>query len=97
MIDDLFMADDIKKQDSKVSARQAMLKMAKEWEKTKVQHAIEGYEAVIESYPESEEAQEAKESLLRIAQSYEKEGKKESAFHLYKKLAFGRAGGHNSG
>ena len=97
MIDDLFMADDIKKQDSEVSARQAMLKMAKEWEKTKVQHAIEGYEAVIESYPESEEAQEAKESLLRIAQSYEKEGKKESAFHLYKKLAFGRAGGHNSG
>lgn len=97
MIDDLFMADDTKKQDSRTSARQAILKMAGEWEKTKVQHAIEGYEAVIESYPESEEAQEAKEALLRIAQSYGKEGKKESAFHLYKKLAFGKAGGHNSG
>lgn len=85
------MADDIKKQDSKISARQAMMKMAREWEKTKVQHAIESYEAVIASCPASEEAQEAQESLLRIAQGYEKEGKKESAFHLYKKLAFGKA------
>ena len=85
------MTDDIK-QDSKTLARQAMLKMSGGWEKTKVQHAIEGYEAVIESYPASEEAQEAKGALARIAQSYEKEGKKESAFHLYKKLAFGRAG-----
>ena len=92
MIDDLFMADDIKKQDSETSARQAMLKMAREWEKTKVQHAIEGYEAVITSYSASAEAQEAKDSLIRIAQNYEKEGKKESAFHLYKKLAFGKAG-----
>jgi len=90
------MVEDTKKLNSKAVARQALLKMAKEWGKTKVQHAIEGYEAVIESYPESEEAQEAKEALLKIAQSYEKEGKKESAFHLYKKLAFGRAGGHNS-
>ena len=96
MIDGLFMADDTKKQDSRASARRAMLKMAGEWEKTKVQHAIESYEAAIESDPESEEAQEAKEALLGIAQGFEKRGKKESAFHLYKKLAFGRAGGHNS-
>ena len=76
-------------EESKAKSRQAMLDMAKDYEKNsaKIQHAIEAYKEVIVSASDSEEANEAREGLLRIAQKFEKEGKKESAFHLYRKLA----------
>jgi len=72
----------------KKSSCQALLKMAGDWQKEgKVQNAIETYETVIVVAPESEEAEKAKAALLEIAQEYEEGGKKNSAFHLYKKLA----------
>lgn len=73
---------------TKTKARQAMLEMAKEWDKKgKIQHAIEGYDAVIEADPESKEADQAKDALLEIAKRYEQKGKKNSAYYLYHKLA----------
>lgn len=70
---------------------QALLKMAEDWEKEgKVQNAIETYETVIEAAHGSEEAERAKAALLEIARKYKGEGKKNSAFHLYKKLAFSK-------
>lgn len=81
----------------KTKARDAMLEMAKGWDKKgKVQHAIEGYEAVIEAAPESGEAGQAKDALLEIAERFKREGKKHSAYYLYHKLAEGRAGSHDS-
>ena len=76
-------------EESKAKGRQAMLDMAKDYEKNpaKIQHAIEAYKEVIVSSPDSKEADEARGGLLRIAQKFEKEGKKESAFHIYQKLA----------
>lgn len=72
-------------------SRQALLAMAEDWEKSgKVQNAIETYEIVIEAAPESEEAEKAKTALLGIARKYKEEGKKNSAFHLYKKLTFSK-------
>lgn len=80
----------------RAKAKQALLEMAKEWQnKGKVQHAIEGYEAVIEADPESEEAGQAKNILLEIAKRFNQENKKHSAYHLYRKLAEGRAGSHD--
>ena len=74
---------------SRAKGRQAMLEMAKNYEKNKatIQHAIEAYKEIIAANPESEEAGEARESLLNIAQKFEKEGKRASAFHIYQKLA----------
>jgi len=81
---------------TKDKARQSLLEMAKEWEKQgKVQHAIEGYEAVIEADPDSKEADEAKDALLEIAKRFDSQEKKHSAYYLYHKLAEGRAGSHN--
>ena len=37
--------------------------------------------------PDSEEAEDAREGLMTIARRFEKEGKRESAFHIYRKLA----------
>ena len=76
-------------EESRIKGQQAMLEMAKDYEKNpaKIQHAIEAYKEVIVSSPDSKEADEAREGLLRIAQKFEKEEKKESAFHLYQKLA----------
>ena len=76
-------------EESKAKGRQAMLDMAKDYEKNpaKIQHAIEAYKEVIVSSPDSKEADEAREGLLGIAQRFDKEGKKESAFHIYQKLA----------
>jgi len=75
--------------ESKIEARRALLEMAKSYEKsvTTIQHAIEAYKEVIVSAPDLEEADEARKGLLGIAQRFEKEGRKESAFHIYRKLA----------
>ncbi len=81
---------------TKAQARKAMLEMAKEWDKQKkTQHAVEGYEAVIEADPASKEADQAKDALMEIAKRYEQKGKKNSAYYLYHKLAAGRAGSHD--
>jgi len=76
-------------EESKTKGRQALLDMAKDYEKNpaKIQHAVEAYKEVIVSSPDSKEANEARKGLLGIAQKFEKEGKKESAFHLYQQLA----------
>lgn len=81
---------------TKTNAKEAMFEMAKAWEKEgKIQHAIEGYEAVIEDDSKSKEAEQATDALMEIARRYEREGKKHSAYYLYHKLAEGRAGSHD--
>ncbi len=81
---------------TKTTAKEAMLEMAKGWDKKgKIQHAIEAYEAVIETSPEGKEAEEAKDALIEIARRYGREGKEHSAYYLYHKLAEGRAGSHD--
>ena len=79
---------------TKAKAREALLEMAKAWEKEpgKIQHAIEAYERVIGIYPESKEAEKAREALLEIAKRFEKEGKKYSAYYLYQKIGYGKEG-----
>lgn len=74
---------------SKAKAREALLELAQSYEGKKgmIQHAIEAYKEAIVADPDSKEAEEAREGLLKIAQKFEKEGKKESAFHIYRKLA----------
>jgi len=76
-------------EESKAKGRQAMLDMAKDYGKSSatIQHAIEAYKEVIVSSPDSKEADESREGLLGIAQRFDKEGKKESAFRIYQKLA----------
>ena len=76
-------------EESRAKGQQAMLEMAKDYEKSSatIQHAIEAYKEVIVSAPDSREADRAREGLLGIAQKFQKEGKKESAFHIYRKLA----------
>lgn len=78
----------------KDKAREELLEMAKEWEnkKGKIQHAIEAYERVIGTDPESKEAERAREALLEIAKRFDKEGKKYSAYYLYQKVAYGKEG-----
>ena len=81
---------------TKSKAREELLEMAKAWEKEgKIQHAIEGYEAVIEADTKSKEAEQATDALMEIARRYDREGKKYSAYYLYHKLAEGRAGSHD--
>ena len=66
-------------------ARRAILDMAKTFEDNKKIHqAVITYKDLIQKVPESPEAKEAKEGLLRIAQSYQKEGAMHSALVLYK-------------
>jgi len=79
---------------TKTVGRNALLEMAKEWEKEpgKIQHAIEAYERIIGINPESKEAEEAREQLLEIAKRFEKEGKKYSAYYLYQKIGYGKEG-----
>ena len=87
---------EFEKKKAKAQARKAMLEMAKEWDKQKkTQHAVEGYEAVIEADPASKEADQAKDALMEIAKRYEQKGKKHSAYYLYHKLAEGQAGSHD--
>ncbi|MBI2633269.1 MAG: hypothetical protein HYW78_02660 [Parcubacteria group bacterium] len=73
-------------------AQQATLRMAQEWQKSKdtTHHAIKSYEDVIQTDPESQEAGEARSSLLKIAEYWEKKGQKYAAAKLYKKLMVGR-------
>lgn len=81
---------------NKAKARDALLKMAEAWDKKGwVQNAIEGYESVIEADSKSVEADNARAALLEIAKRFEQEGKRHAAYHLYHKLADGRAGSHN--
>lgn len=85
-----------KENNTKAKGRGALLDMAKDWDKEeKTQHAIEAYEAVIEADPESKEANQAREALLVIARQFDKQGKKNSAYHLFHKLAAGKAGMHD--
>ena len=79
---------------TKAKAREALLEMAKAWEKEKgkIQHAIKAYERIIGINPESKEAEEAREQLLEIAKRFEKEGKKYSAYYLYQKIGYGKEG-----
>jgi len=78
----------------KAKAREALLEMARAWEKEpgKIQHAIEAYERVIGTDPESKEAEQARDALLEIAKRFEKEGKKYSAYYLYQKIGYGKEG-----
>ncbi|MEK7547451.1 MAG: hypothetical protein AAB540_01000 [Patescibacteria group bacterium] len=73
-------------------AQRATLGMAKEWQKSKdtTHHAIKSYEDVIKVDPESDEAGQAREALLKIAEDWEKKGQKYAAAKLYKKLMVGR-------
>ncbi len=73
-------------------ALQATLRMAKEWQKSKdtTHHAIKSYEDVIQIDPESVEAEQAREGLLKIAEDWDKKGQKYAAAKLYKKLMVGR-------
>jgi hypothetical protein len=79
---------------TKAKSREALLEMAKAWEKEpgKINHAIAAYEEIIGGDLESKEAEEAREALLEIAKRLEKEGKKYSAFSLRYKLARGQTG-----
>lgn len=74
---------------SMAKAREALIEMARSYEGKKglIQHAIEAYKEAIVSDPDSKEAEDAREGLMKIAQRFEKEGKRESAFHIYRKLA----------
>ena len=79
---------------TKAKAREELLEMAKAWEKEKgkTQHAIEAYERVIGTDPESKEAAQAREALLEIAKRFDKEGKKYSAYYLYQKIGYEKEG-----
>ena len=78
----------------KAKSREALLEMARAWEKEpgKIQHAIGAYEEVIGSDIESKEAEQARDALLEIAKRFEKEGKKYSAYYLYQKIGYGKEG-----
>ena len=90
------MAEEQKKnvsdQDMTKKAQQATLNMAKEWKKSKdtTHHAIKSFEDVIRVNPESDEAGQAREALLKIAEDWDKKGQKYAAAKLYKKLMVGR-------
>lgn len=78
---------------TKSKAKDAMLEMAKVWEKQgKIQHAIDVYERIIGMGIESKEADQARDALLEIAKRYEKEGKKYSAYYIYQKMGYGKEG-----
>ncbi len=69
-------------------AQQATLRMAQEWHKSEdtFHHAIKSYEDVIQVDPTSQEAEEARAALLKIAEDWEKKGQKYAAARLYKEL-----------
>jgi hypothetical protein len=69
-------------------AQEATLNMAKEWGKSQdtIHHAIKSYEDVIRIDPESPEADEARGELLKIADDWNKKGRKYAAARLYKEL-----------
>ncbi|MDP3052322.1 MAG: hypothetical protein Q8N42_02325 [bacterium] len=69
-------------------SHQAILKMAQEWQKSEdtIHHAIKSYEDVIQIDSESPEADQAREGLLKIAEDWDKKGRKYAAARLYKQL-----------
>jgi len=69
-------------------AQQATLKMAKDWHKSEdtIHHAIKSYKDVIQIDPESAEADEARGELLKVAEDWDKKGRKYAAAQLYKQL-----------
>lgn len=73
-------------------AQQAILEMAKEWHKSEdtINHAIKSYKDIIRSEPESAEADEARKALLKIAEDWDKKGRKYAAARLYKELMTGK-------
>ncbi|KKS38465.1 MAG: hypothetical protein A3G49_05080 [Candidatus Sungbacteria bacterium RIFCSPLOWO2_12_FULL_41_11] len=73
-------------------SQQATLRMAQEWQKSEdtIHHALKSYEDVIQVDPESDEAGEAREALVKIAEDWDKKGRKYAAAKLYKKLMVGR-------
>ncbi|MBC8234043.1 hypothetical protein H8E77_31235 [bacterium] len=67
------------------TARRAIFDMAKAWEDSgDIYQATTTYKDLFEEAPETPEGQGAKEGLLRIAESYRKEGATHSALLLYK-------------
>ena len=69
-------------------AQQATLNMAKDWSESQdtIHHAIKSYEDVIQIDSESPEADQAREGLLKIAEDWDKKGRKYAAARLYKEL-----------
>ncbi|MDP2930614.1 MAG: hypothetical protein Q8N56_03360 [bacterium] len=69
-------------------AQQATLRMAKEWQRSEgtTHHAIKSYEDVVQIDPDSQEADEARSALLKVAEDWEKKGQKYAAARLYKEL-----------
>ena len=66
--------------------------MAKDWHKSEdtMHHAIKSYEDVIQIDSESSEADEARGALLKIAEDWDKKGRKYAAARLYKELMTGK-------
>ena len=73
-------------------AQQASLKMAKDWHKSEdtMHRAIKAYQDVIQIDSESSEADEARGALLKIAEDWDKKGRKYAAARLYKELMTGK-------
>lgn len=69
-------------------SQQAILEMAKEWHKSEntINHAIKSYKDIIQFDSESAEADEARKALLKIAEDWDKKGRKYAAVRLYKEL-----------
>lgn len=69
-------------------ALQATLSMANNWAVSDdtIHHAIRSYKEMIETFPESDEAAQAREALLDIAAKWNKQGRAYSAARLYKDL-----------
>ena len=66
-------------------ARKAILNMARTWEDNgDIYQATMTYKDLIKKAPETQEGEEAKEGLLRIAQLYQEEGATNSALSIYK-------------
>ena len=86
------MAEEQKKNLSRADlvkkAQQATLRMAKEWQGSEntTHHAIKSYEDVVQIDPDSQEADEARFALLKVAEDWEKKGQKYAAARLYKEL-----------
>jgi hypothetical protein len=67
------------------AARKAILDMGKSWEELgELYQTVITYKDLIEAAPETPEAEEAKEGILRIAKLYQQEGARYTAISLYK-------------
>lgn len=72
-------------------AQQATLNMAKEWQRSEntIHHAIKSYDDVIQIDSKSHEADQAREELFKIAEDWNRKGRKYAAARLYKNLMAG--------